>query len=174
MRKINSILYINGKRKNLYIESNDSEYLYSYGRYRTKIKPKDLPDDYIKIRCSLTGYKDGYLKTSGVEDIDFYSFNESHLFRDDCVIISYSGKLKEIKKDFHTFYENEDIRIYGSDIIPIILYIQKYSNIDINNAKEKINDRINIFKEKYSDKEDLQWLNQNEDLFEYYRKKMNL
>lgn len=50
MKKINAYFYTQGKFGKHFRETVDTnnEYLYSRGRYPTKIKKEDLPEDYIR------------------------------------------------------------------------------------------------------------------------------
>ncbi len=50
-KRISSYLYTHGRFGRRLRETVDTEnpFLYSHGRYLTKITPEDLPEDYIKI-----------------------------------------------------------------------------------------------------------------------------
>ena len=138
MKRLNSFLYTKGKFGKGCIRSVDTnnEYLYSKAMYKTKIKKEDLPDDYIEFRSGTIRYMTGYLKTSGVVDIDYTYFLENHIFKDDYLYISYKGKLKKEKTSYgRERIVNYDICIYDNDIIPILHAIEKNSNINIDKVK---------------------------------------
>ena len=100
MKKINAYFYTKGKFGKRIRETldRDNEYLYSLGHYPTKIKKEDLPKYYIEFRSRVIWYMTGYLKTSGVVDIDYKALNINHLFKDDYLYISYKEKLRTEKK----------------------------------------------------------------------------
>ena len=141
MKRLNSFIYTKGKFDRGYGRpvDTDTEYLYSKGRYKTKIKKEDLTDDYIEIHSRVIEYMTGYLKTSGIVDIDYQYILENHIFKDDYLYISYKEKLKKEKASYGREYiVNYDVCICGNDIIPILLAIEKNSNINIDKVKEKI------------------------------------
>ena len=74
-KRISSYFYTHGKfgRRWREIVDTDNPFLYSHGRYLTKITPADLPEDYIKIHSRSIWYMSGYLKTSGVVDM-YYTY----------------------------------------------------------------------------------------------------
>ena len=121
MKRLNSFLYTKGKFGKGCIRSVDTnnEYLYSKAMYKTKIKKEDLPDDYIEFRSGTIRYMTGYLKTSGVVDIDYTYFLENHIFKDDYLYISYKEKLK--KKKHHM--EENTLLIMMSVSVVMILYL---------------------------------------------------
>ena len=141
MKRIKALCYTKGHYGKGFREIIDTnnENLYSMGRYPTKIKVEDLPEDYIKFQSRVIWYMTGYLKASGVVDIDYKAMKINHLFKDDYLYISYNEKLK-VEKGWLGLDEivNYDVCICGNDIIPILLAIKKYSNIDINKVKMKI------------------------------------
>ena len=121
MKRLNSFLYTKGKFGKGYRQTADinTEYLYSKAMYKTKIKKEDLPDDYIEFRSGTIQYMTGYLKTSGVVDIDYTYFLENHIFKDDYLYISYKEKLK--KKKHHM--EENTLLIMMSVSVVMILYL---------------------------------------------------
>ena len=86
MSRINSNWYTKGKfdRKNWRNTiDTENEFLYSKGRYPTKIKEEDLPKDYTEVRSRTIWYMKGFVKTSGVKDLYYTYIKENHLFKDD-------------------------------------------------------------------------------------------
>ena len=83
MTRIKSNWYTKGKfdRKNWRNTlDTENEFLYSKGRYHTKIKKEDLPKDYTEIRSRTIWYMTGFVKTSGVKDLYYTYIKENHLF----------------------------------------------------------------------------------------------
>lgn len=174
MKKIDAYFYTEGKLGKRFRETlaRDNEYLYSLGKYPTKIKKEDLPEYYIKFRSRVIWYMTGYLKTLGVVDIDYEALNINHLFKDDYLYISYKEKLKTEKNSWgHEIYINNDISICGNDIVPIVLAIKKYSNLDINHVKQKIQDKVNWYRENCKDDYIRQFGNKDIDIFDFFENK---
>ena len=127
--RINSFIYTYGKFGKGFREILDTEnkFLYSHGRYPTKIVAEDLPEDYIKIRSRTLWYMTGFLKTSGIVDIQYKIAKLNHLFKDDYVFISYKEKLKVEEYRFGFIdYVNYDACFCGPDILDIAHAIEKY------------------------------------------------
>lgn len=140
-KRIASELYTCGKFGKRWRETLDTSnpFLYSKGRYPTKIRPEDLPEDYIKIRSRSIWYMTGFLKTSGIIDIGYRWAKVNHLFKDDYVYISYGEKLRAETNEWgFTDYVNYDICICGNDIIDIVLAAERYSNYDTSHVRAEI------------------------------------
>ena len=171
MKKINAYFYTKGKfgkRINKTVDI-DNEYLYSLGHYPTKIKKEDLPEYYIKYISRVNLYLTGYLKTSGVVDMDYQALHINHLFKDDYLYISYKEKLRKEKNSWgHENFANYDICVCGNDIVPIVLAIKKYSNIDIDNVKQKIQDKVNWYRENCKDDYIRQFGDRHIDIFNFF------
>lgn len=143
-KKISAHLYTKGKFGYRIRETADTDnpYLYSYGRYKTKIREEDLPDDYIPIFSRSIRYMNGFLKTSGIVDMDYTYCKENHLFKDDYIYISYSEKLQtEISKWGYVDIINYDICICGNAIIDVVLAAEKYSGFDTHEIRKKIEEK---------------------------------
>ena len=170
MKKINAYFYTQGKFGKHFRETVDTknEFLYSRGHYPTKIKKEDLTEDYIEFRSRVIWYMTGYLKTSGIVDIDYKALEINHLFKDDYLYISYKEKLKSEKNSWgYEKFVNYDICICGNDIIPIVLAIKKYSNLDIDNVKQKIQNKVNWYRENCKDDYIRQFGDREIDIFEF-------
>ena len=117
----------------------DNPYLYSGGRYPTKIIADDLPEDYIRIHSRFTWYMTGYLRTSGIVDMAYAWVKENHLFKDDRIYLSYSEPLRS-ERDRWGFNDivNYDICICGRDIVDIVLAAEKYSGFDTSHVRVEI------------------------------------
>lgn len=175
MKKICSDWYTRGKfgRQTREIIDKENEFLYAKGLYPTKIKKEELPKDYVEFKSRTIWYMTGYLKTSNVKDLYYSYIKENHLFKDDYLYISYDKKIEKVKNR----YGNEEIRYFdfflcGNDIIDVLFSIEKNSDIDTTNIRNKIKEKFEWWKE--NETEDYKrWSNGKniDDIFEYYRKK---
>lgn len=152
MKRINSNVYTRGNfgKNPRETVDTDNEFLYFHGIYPTKIKKEDLPESYVEIRSRVIWYMLGYVKTADVVDIDYIPLKINHLFKDDYMYISYKDKLS-YKNNRYGFMEvtNYDVCICGNSIIPVLLGIEKYSNIDTSKVREKIENKFNWWKTNY-------------------------
>lgn len=140
-KKINSFIYTCGKfgKRCREILDTDNPNLYAQGRYPTKINANDLPDDYLEIQSRTLWYMTGFIKTSGVKDVKYSWVKENHLFKDDYIYLSYNGPiLKETDKYGITDFKNYDVCVCGNDIVNIVLWIEKYSDIDTTEIRKQI------------------------------------
>lgn len=177
MSRINANFYTKGKfgKRIREIVDTDNEFLYSKGQYPTKIKKEDLPEDYIEFRSRAIWYMTGYIKTSGIVDINYRALKINHLFKDDYLYISYREKLKMEKNQFGFWdYINYDFCICGNDIITIALAAQKYSNIDIQKVKNKINAKVAWYRENCKEDYIRQFGDKDIDIFEFYKKSQKI
>ncbi len=143
-KRISSYFYTHGKfgRRWREIVDTDNPFLYSHGRYLTKITPADLPEDYIKIHSRSIWYMSGYLKTSGVVDMYYTYCKENHLFKDDYIYLSYNKKLHlETTQWGYVDVVDYDVCICGNDIIDIVLAAEKYSGIDTSSVRARIEEK---------------------------------
>lgn len=174
MKKINADWYSKGKldRKTWIPTDEKNKFLYSKGFYPTKIKEEDLSKDYIKIRSRTIWYMTGFVKTSGVKDLYYTYLKENHLFKDDYLYISYDKEIEKIKGK----YGNDEVRYFdfficGGDIIKVLFAIEKNSDIDTTEIRNKIKEKFewwktneqNDYRRSFRGKE-------IEDIFEYYEK----
>lgn len=172
MKQLKSNWYTRGKFGNKWRETLDreNEYLYSKGRYPTKIKKEDLPKDYTEFQSRVIWYMTGYLKTSGIVDIDYKYTKINHLFKDDYLYISYDEKLKKEKNRFGSMkIVNYDFCVCGEDIIPILFEIEKNSRVDTTKVRNKIKEKFEWWKENEQD-DYKRFFGGKEikDIFEYY------
>lgn len=111
----------------LHMVEHPDGYLFSCGKYHTKVRPQDLPEWYVYGYM----YKQyGYISAKGVKEMCYvpnYVFD--HLYKDDALYISYSREIE--KKDIddrHTAYRGYDCVLIGPIIVEFIEAAQKYSN----------------------------------------------
>lgn len=145
-KRIAAKFYTMGKfgRKERRVLDEDNPFLYSQGRYPTKITREDLPEDFIEICGPVTWYMTGYLKTSGIVDLAYTWGKFNHLFKDDFLFLSYSEKFRtEVSQwsyeDYiNSDYDNFDFLISGNDIPKLVLAAEKYSGIDTTAIRAEI------------------------------------
>ncbi len=100
-------------------------YLFSRGKYRTKVRPEDLPAWYVYGRY----YKQyGYLSAKAVKYLVFVpSKNSQRNAKDDCLLISYHLPIVP-SPDRPGWYDGYDYLIYGSAIPPFLKAVEQYSD----------------------------------------------
>ena len=143
-KRISASVYTHGKFGKRWRETVDTDnpFLYSHGRYLTKITPEDLPEDYIKIHSRAIWYMRGYLKTSGIVDMYYTYCKENHLFKDDYIYLSYNKKLHLETTEWGVVkVVDYDVCICGNDIIDIVLAAEKYSGIDTSSVRARIEEK---------------------------------
>lgn len=94
---------------------NDDFTLFS-GHHKTKIKEEDLPEWYVFGRYYKLW---GFLSTKGITDLRYIpNLWINHFLKDDCLLISYSGKIEE-HPDSIGFekYSGVDERVWGNEIL---------------------------------------------------------
>lgn len=143
-KRITSEIYTYGKFGKRLRETLDCDnpFLYSKGVYLTKITADDLPEDYLEIRSRSIWYMTGFLKTSGIKDMEYIYRKENHLFKDDYIYISYKEELKSENNEYgFKEFTNYDVRICGNDIINIVLAAEKYSGFNTEKVRAKIEEK---------------------------------
>lgn len=135
------------KDENENISYKYDEYLYSKGIYKTKIKPENLPEHYLKI--SMRG-NNGFVNTKGVVAM-IYKPNMwiNHLLRDDKLYVSYKNKIIKDTSSQYEEFEGYDHIIYGYDILYFLQAAEIYSNYNLDEIKEVLEEKRNIFKKKH-------------------------
>lgn len=140
-KRIGVNVYTQGKFGKAFREILDTEnpFLYSDGRYPTKLTAADLPEDYIEIHSRVIWYMKGFLKTAGITDLKYRWVRENHLFKDDYIYISYHGPLRETTNHWgFKNYEGYDVCVCGNDIVDIVLAAEKYSGFDTSEVRAEI------------------------------------
>ena len=173
MKKINAPIYTCGKFGKDWRETLDTDnpFLYSHGRYPTKITKEDLPEDYIQIRSRVIWYMTGFIKTSGIVDMDYTWMRENHLFKDDYIYISYHEKLK-IEADEYGIKRitNEDLFVCGNAIVDIVLAAEKYSGFNTSKVRAKIEEK-RIWHRDNESEEYARAVGEDVDIFELWARK---
>lgn len=143
-KRVVAAIYTHGKFGNHIRETLDTgnPYLYSGGTYPTKLTDADMPEWYIPIHSRSIWYMTGFLRTSGIVDMDYTYCKENHLFKDDYIYISYKEKLRTEKNRWgFDNYVNADVHISGNDIVNIVLAAEKYSGFDTKEVRRKIEEK---------------------------------
>jgi hypothetical protein len=149
----------------------DNPFLYSEGRYPTKITRDDLPEDYLEIHSRSIWYMTGYLKMSGIVDMDYRWIMENHLLKDDAVYLSCSERLRtEMDRWGFENIVNYDVRICGNDVINIVLAAEKYSGLDTSGVRAKIEEK-RIWLRDYEPDEYARAVGEDRDVFELWRER---
>lgn len=137
------------KNHELHLIRNEDFTLFS-GHHKTKIVEEDLPEWYVFGRY----YKMwGFLSTKGITDLRYIPnlwFN--HFLRDDCLLISYGGKIEEHPDsiDFDK-YSDVDERVWGNEILDVLKGAEKFSGYDIDPIVEQIREKKRILIENHPD-----------------------
>lgn len=135
------------RKTGFYYETNNG-YLYSGLIYKTKIKPEDLPEYFIK------GYiykRQSYISTKGVKDLAFKAcYFVNHFLKDDSLYISYDKDIK-FKEGYFGYPEayDYDYIIGGAAILDFIKSVEIYSNYDTSNIKKEIKRHALYYDSKY-------------------------
>ena len=121
--------------------------LYSEGQYNTKITKDDLPEWFVEGIIYKTY---GYISAKGVKSLRYQPFFLNHLYRDDCLYISYD---KEITgSGFHACYDNYDHFLSGHMILSFLDAVKKYSpEIDVSRIEEELAEKKKWYYDKYPD-----------------------
>lgn len=138
------------------------KYLYAKGKYLTKIRKENLPEYFIKGTYYRT---EGYASAKDVKHM-IYKPNMSinHMFRDDCLYVSYDKEITNKQTDYGIEYVGYDIIIWGWQIIEFLKAAEKYSNYDISEIKQQIELKRQTFKNNHPSFYDLE-VGDREDFF---------
>lgn len=131
---------------------NDDFTLFS-GHHKTKIKEEDLPEWYVFGRYYKLW---GFLSTKGITDLQYIpNLWINHFLKDDCLLISYSGKIEE-HPDSIGFekYSGVDERVWGNEILHVLKGARMFSQYDIAPIIEQIREKQRILIENYPDEFD--------------------
>ena len=139
-KRIKANLYMDSKFsiKGFKIEKSPQGFLFSEGRYRTKILPEDLPEWYVY------GYlykRHGFISAKGVKHLVYvpnYTF-DNHLHKDDMLFISYGEKIEPYKTELKSsWYKGYDHIISGHLIESFVDAAEKYSAYNVNEIRQEI------------------------------------
>ncbi len=116
----------------------------------------------------------GFVKTAGVKYVEYRYVDENHLFKDDYIYISYDKPIRtEIDDWGYNRFVDFDVQICGSDIVPILFFVEKYSpNVETAHVRKKIQEKFRLYKEHYYDDFKRQFQDDT-DIFEYMKQFMH-
>lgn len=159
MKNFRSNLYtiqkvIHRDHQHRYIDG-EKGYLFAQAIYPTKIRAEDLPEWYVYGRY----YKCvGYLSAKGVVDLKYVpSEHSNHFLKDDFLLISYNAPIIENPEatSILSKYSGYDERICGNELLAFLKAVQKYSEYDISNIAEQIQNKATwlpkVFPEEFGD-----------------------
>lgn len=124
------------------IETRGNGTLFSKGRYPTKLAPGDLPESYIEVSSRVFGATRAWVKASAAVDAVYKPMRINHMFKDDYLLISYSGEISPVVGPYGSKdYEGWDLAVSGNDIPRLVLAIEKYSGIDCSSIRSAIEEK---------------------------------
>ena len=151
MSRLHANYYSCGKYRFATPAPADESVLYSGGRYKTKIKPEDMPPWYL--RGLYYGYKDGFLSAKGIEELCYRpNLVTNHMFKDDFLFIRYKGVKPFQPSDVDNFCPipyNE--YVWGWNIPRFLIWAEKYSGYDTSEIKQQIRAKQDWFRLTYPD-----------------------
>ena len=173
-RRFTAPFYTKGKydRSSSLMQNVANEYLYSCGKYSTRITREDLPEHYVEVVNLAQGIRYSYVKTAGIKDILYTPSKVNHMFRDDYVYISYHEPLRIERVYDIEHVANADVCVRGGSIIPVLLGAEKYSGYDISKIKEQVEAKRLWLKEFYHDDYVREVGADDVDLFEHWKERM--
>lgn len=124
----------------------NTPYLYSEGRYKTKITADDLSPWYLS--GLYYGYVHGYLNTKGVTKL-IYSPNlyVNHMFKDDFLYILYNSSSK--RRQLYHAEEPYNEYVWGFNIPRFLLWAEHYSGYDTSSIWQQIEEKRRWFQHTY-------------------------
>lgn len=126
----------------------EHNFLFSQGKYNTKITANDLPEWFVK-GCYYR--HSGYLSARGVVALFYrpnYVFN--HMFKDDFLYISYDRPIVPVPREQSIYCcEGFDEYIYGWEILDFLKAAQKYSGYDITHIVQEIEKKRQWFQKTF-------------------------
>lgn len=127
--------------RRIVLESHPDGFLYSGGKYPTKIKAEDLPEWFVHGYI----YKSyGFISARGVKHLLYipnYSV-ENHLFKYDNLFISYDKEIQPVKlENGFEWYTGYNHVLDGSIISPFIEAVAQYSDYDTTEIRTLLNQK---------------------------------
>ena len=155
LKKIKQNYYSQQKIANtnhqLHYVEDENCFLFANGIYPTKIKPEDLPQWYIYGRY----YKCfGYMSAKGVVDLKYVpNLWVNHFLQDDFLLVSYHSPIEQISeselywKRYSSYYKV----IYGKVILDLLQGAQYYSEFNVSEIAEQIQNKADNLPLKHPD-----------------------
>lgn len=151
-KAIASTLYMESRicRGEFRFVTDPNGYLFSYGKYPTKIFPSDLPEHFVY------GYmhkRHGFIASAGVKHLLYvpnYSFN--HLYKYDDLYISYNEEITHTVYDHRfKYYQGFDHVVSGPVIVDFVESCARYSGYDVQKIRSELEKKKKWYEEHYGD-----------------------
>ena len=124
----------------------DESFLYSDGRYKTKMTANDMPPWYMCGR--YYGYAQGFLNTKDVAKLIYSpNFHFNHMFKDDFLYISYNSPSKS--REIFNAEESCDEYVWGFNIPKFLYMAERYSGYDAAPIWQQIEEKRLWFQHTY-------------------------
>ena len=125
------------------------DYLFSQGRYRTKILESDLPEWYVK--GYFGGGRHGWLSAKDVKYL-LYEPNyhvKNHCYKYDNLYISYSAPIiyEDVDGQRSMFPEGYDYVISRNFIVDFVEAVEKYSDVEVSQILSELHIKREWFNE---------------------------
>lgn len=148
MKRTKANYYVNSKIKcknhEFVVEEEPESYLYAKGIYKTKIKPEDLPEWFVKIYIR---YHHEYCPTKGIKDMIYNpNYISNHLYKDDLLYVSYDKPITKYQEI--NFYKNYDLILYGPAIVKFIDAVKVTGEYNVDEIKKELEKKKEWFIEK--------------------------
>jgi hypothetical protein len=141
-KRFNANRYMETKLKwgsdKISVISDPNDYLFAYGKYRTKILAKDLPEWYVY------GYmykRHGYLSAKGVKHLLYTPnyFIENHWHKYDTLYISYDAEIEPYTDERGmTYQKGYDEAIGGHLIVEFVEAVSKHTDYDVSEIQQEL------------------------------------
>ena len=135
--KIGAYFYT-GHRINPSHKDDEPSALYSKGRYRTKLSPRDFPEWYL-FGYMYGGY--GFISAKDVKYLLYvpeYTHSQS-VYGNDILLISYDQPIEPfIKENGSKWYSGYDCYLNGQEIALFIDAAEKHSKISVESVRNEL------------------------------------
>ena len=154
MKQLRSKLYMETRVRfvnhEFRVDCDPNGYLFSKGRYPTKITALDLPDWYIYGYM----YKHyGYISAQGIKHLvyvpDYTATN--HLHKYDTLFISYDKEIIPSDNSEFPYYSGYDYVLYGPLIVDFVAAAAKFSDYDVSSITSELERKKQWYKENNED-----------------------
>jgi len=139
-------------RGKLFVEEDPNGYLYSGGRYRTKLLPQDLPEWYV---CGYMYKQHGYMSAKGVCHLSYvpnYTF-DNHMHKYDMLYISYNEPIMPYESCLgFTHYKGYDHLLSGPVLVEFVNAVGKFSNYNVDSILYEIKHKQDFYYERNKNK----------------------
>jgi hypothetical protein len=117
-----------------------------YVRKTNKVEA-DLPRSFVRLMSPSN--IEQFVQAKGVVDIQYHWVKENHVFKDSCIIVSYTNKFD--KSDFISNYNKSELQIFDYDIFTFLSAAKHYSNFDVSKVLDELKAQFNWLYENEKD-----------------------